>query len=264
MSRALIVTADDFGLSSALNRAVARAHRDGILRFASLMVDGQAAQEAVALARTMPELGVGLHLDLCRSQPELWGLRYFFLPGPRRRVVPEIRRQIEAALGLGIKPTHADGHFNIHVHPVIFPALARACREYGIPRVRLPAGESAVCGASFTALVFGTLGALLRPSAEGLVVPERCFGLLRSGLMKEDYVLRCLDGLEEGLTELYFHPSDEPASAVTDRPTPTHHTVSELETLLSPRVRAKLEALRIALHTARTQPPPTPAPGCAG
>lgn len=253
----VIITADDFGLTRPLNAAVVRAHTEGVLRYASLMTDGEAASEAYDLARRHPGLGVGLHLDLCRAAPELWGLKYFFLPSHRRRVEPEIRRQFELLLENGIKPTHADGHLNIHVHPVVFPALARACRTYGAPRLRLPAGEAGAClrrggpglgGRLAQAAVFAVLGALLRPSAAGLEVPERCYGLLRSGLMKEDYVLAVLDGLEEGLCELYFHPSDDPATAVDGRPTPSHHTYSELETLLSPRLRARLEDVRARLR----------------
>src|ERR1043166_8184955 len=58
----LLVTADDFGRSPEINRAVIRAHREGILTTASLMVAGPAADEAVALARQNPTLAVGLHL----------------------------------------------------------------------------------------------------------------------------------------------------------------------------------------------------------
>lgn len=252
-ARVLFVTADDFGLAPELNAGVARAHQEGILRYASLMVDGPAAREAAELARTLPGLGVGIHLDLCRESPELWGLRCFFSPRMRRRVEPEIRRQFEALLALGVRPTHADGHLNVHVHPVVLPALARACREYGVPRLRLPAGESSVCGPSLTAAVFGVLGPLLRPAARGLLVPERCFGLLRSGLMTEDYVLALLDAVEEGATELYFHPSADPADVPSDRPTPTHRSVRDLEALLSPRVRARIEELGIKLSS-RSEP----------
>src|SRR5919198_2830696 len=64
LPRRLIVNADDFGRSRAINEAVARAHREGILTSASLMVNGEAAGEAVDLARQHPRLGVGLHLSL--------------------------------------------------------------------------------------------------------------------------------------------------------------------------------------------------------
>ena len=71
MSKHLIVTADDFGLSSQVNAAVERAHRDGILTAASLMVGAPAAAEAVAVARRNPRLRVGLHLALVEARPAL-------------------------------------------------------------------------------------------------------------------------------------------------------------------------------------------------
>src|SRR5437762_13338277 len=69
--RRLIVNADDFGRSHAINEAVARAHREGILTTASLMVNGEAADEAVELARQNPRLGVGLHVSLVRGTSAL-------------------------------------------------------------------------------------------------------------------------------------------------------------------------------------------------
>src|SRR5512139_511392 len=64
LPRRLIVNADDFGRSPDINEAVIRAHREGILTTASLMVNEPAAAAAVALARQSPTLGVGLHLTL--------------------------------------------------------------------------------------------------------------------------------------------------------------------------------------------------------
>src|SRR4051794_11109094 len=63
-ARRLIVNADDFGRSHSINQAVIRAHRDGILTTASLMVNEVAFDEAVMLAKENPRLGVGLHLTL--------------------------------------------------------------------------------------------------------------------------------------------------------------------------------------------------------
>src|SRR5688500_16843259 len=62
--RRLIVNADDFGRSRSINEAVIRAHREGILTSASLMVNEPAFDEAVCLAKQNPKLGVGLHLSL--------------------------------------------------------------------------------------------------------------------------------------------------------------------------------------------------------
>src|SRR5262245_57838012 len=62
--RRLIVNADDFGRSHSINQAVVRAHREGILTTASLMVNGEAAEDAIKLARQNPRLGLGLHVSL--------------------------------------------------------------------------------------------------------------------------------------------------------------------------------------------------------
>lgn len=247
----LITTADDFGLNSAVNAAVIDACRNGILRFASLMVDHPGAEEAVRLAKETPQLGVGLHLVMCEDHPEAWGARYFFVPRHRRAIEPKIRAQIEKFLSFGLKPTHVDGHINLHVHPAIFPVLARLAKEYGIPRMRLPSGEFSA-GAGFArgherggavveGAVLGVLGRALRRKAQSVYVTPRTYGLLRSGLMHEDYVCHLLERLPDGVTEIYFHPTSDPASAVTDAPTSGHHTITELRTLTSPRVRKALE-----------------------
>src|SRR6478609_7078242 len=62
--RYLIVNADDFGMSTGINRAIARSHECGIVTSASLMVRWPAVAEAVAMSRDLPELSLGLHVDL--------------------------------------------------------------------------------------------------------------------------------------------------------------------------------------------------------
>ena len=70
-SKYLIVNADDFGRSHSINQAVIRAHRDGVLTTASLMVNGETFDEAVELARQHPKLGIGLHLTLVCGRASL-------------------------------------------------------------------------------------------------------------------------------------------------------------------------------------------------
>ena len=71
MSKALIVTADDFGRSLPVNDAVVDAHVNGILTAASLMVTEVALDDAVARAKALPSLGVGLHMTLVDGIPAL-------------------------------------------------------------------------------------------------------------------------------------------------------------------------------------------------
>src|SRR5690242_10542321 len=84
--RRLIVTADDFGLSLPVNEAVEKAHRHGILSAASLMVGAPAADDAIARARSMPTLGVGLHLTLLEGRPVLPPDKVPGLVGPDGRL----------------------------------------------------------------------------------------------------------------------------------------------------------------------------------
>ncbi|MBI3547430.1 MAG: hopanoid biosynthesis-associated protein HpnK [Elusimicrobia bacterium] len=269
----LIVTADDFGASPDVNDAVLRAHREGVLRFASLMVGEAAAEDAVARARReCPRLGLGLHVTLCQGRasasvsripglvdaagrfhdnPVWCGIRYFFDRGLEAQLEIEVRAQFERFLAFGLRPGHADGHLNIHAHPVIFPLVMRLSREYGFHRVRLPGGElwAAVsrAGGSWRHLADGFVLGLMRAyllRAWGhpeIAVPGRVYGVLRSGLMTEEYALACLKGLPGGVSEMYFHPSADPASAVTSAATPTHRTITELETLLSSRLLQEIK-----------------------
>lgn len=277
--RRLITTADDFGYSSEVNEAVIRGFSDGVLRHASLMVTGAAAEEAVARAkREAPGLRVGLHLVLCQGfsalgpgrvgdlvdakgrfpdDPVRCGLRYFFEGRLGPLLEAELRAQFERFLALGLGPGHVDGHLNIHVHPVVFPLAARLAKEHGFGRLRLPGGELAASlrhsrwrlgKQLLEGAIFSTLRAYLLRTAGGAVpVADRTYGVLRSGVMKEDYVLAALESLPEGLTELYFHPTADPATRVSEEPTPRHHTVTELETLTSPAVRKRLSELGIEL-----------------
>ncbi len=87
--RQLIVCADDFGRDVAVNEAVEAAHRDGILSTASLMVAAPAAADAVARARRLPGLRVGLHLVLVDGDAALPPAD---MPRPGRRRRP-VRRQ---------------------------------------------------------------------------------------------------------------------------------------------------------------------------
>src|SRR5713101_7464661 len=112
-ARRLIINADDFGRSTAINQAVIRAHREGVLTTASLMVNEPAFEQAVQWARESPALGVGLHLTLLcghsalgsdkipglvnakrefADSPALVGWRYFF----NRNLREELRAEIHA------------------------------------------------------------------------------------------------------------------------------------------------------------------------
>ena len=118
--RWLIVTADDFGITSGMNRGIIQAHREGILTSTSLMVDRPACEEAAALGHACRTLSVGIHLELD--------------PNDAERVPAELERQFARFLELvGSAPTHADSHHDVHYDPRVLPHVLAWCGPIGVP-----------------------------------------------------------------------------------------------------------------------------------
>jgi hopanoid biosynthesis associated protein HpnK len=246
----LIVTADDFGLHEAVNEAVERGYRDGVLRAASLMVAAPAVADAVARAKQNPGLAVGLHLVLADGRamlpptriPDLVdaqgmfdsnmvrnGFRFFFLPHVRRQLADEIRAQFEAFAATGLKLDHVNAHKHFHLHPTILTLMLTIGREFGLRAIRLPSEPG--------------MGPWLRPwlalmrarlDRAGVGYNDHVFGLRHSGGMDEAVMLDILRNLPDGLSEVYLHPASH--GHITDSMADYRHA-DELAALLSPRVR---------------------------
>jgi len=272
----LIVSADDFGMSAGVNAGILRAHREGVLTDASLMVNGAAAAEAVELARAAPDLSVGLHLVLAqgraalppreipdlvdgagffRVHPIRAALGYFFTPGVRAQVRREIAAQIEKFLATGLPLSHVDGHVNIHMHPTILNILLEIAARYDIRALRLTREPLALAlrldrshaprkiaeGLTFHALA---AYAHRRLDSRGVRHPDRLFGLHQSGHMTEAYLRRLLPRLGPGVTELYCHPAQLDAEARCWRP-PDYESEAEMAALTDPRIAEMLRTLGI-------------------
>src|SRR5438876_11163254 len=112
--RYLIVNADDFGHSRAVNRGVMHAHEHGIVTSASLMVRLPAAIEAAEYARNRPGLSLGLHLDFGEwvYKDKNWKPVYLVVqPDDARALRNEVSRQLAAFRTLmGRDPSHIDSH----------------------------------------------------------------------------------------------------------------------------------------------------------
>lgn len=256
----LIVTADDFGLTVPVNEAVEEGHCRGILTAASLMVTGEAAADAVARAKRLPKLGVGLHLVLVDGVPVLppeqipalvgsdgrfstnvlaQGVRIFCLPAARRQLAAEIRAQLEAFRATGLTLDHVNAHHHFHLHPTIQRELLHFAREFGIRAVRLPLEPPHASGRRFAWLggVLESRHALRlkrRLDAAGIRRNDWIFGLADSGAMTADRVRHYLEALPDGVSEIYFHPA-------TQRPSvwPVDYRCrDEYEALIDPQVAA--------------------------
>src|SRR5439155_4919434 len=263
-NRRLIVNADDFGRSHSINQAVIRAHREGILTSASLMVNEPAFEPAVSLARENPTLAVGLHLTLLcghsalppekipglvnaakefGDNPAKVGFRYFFNQSLREQLRAEIHAQFQKFRATALPLDHVNGHLHLHLHPTVFSILMEDAAKLGIDRLRLtfdPFWLNAClarghwCYRLLHALIHHCLATRARPRLKrrGIRHTRFVFGLLQNARVDEAYVTRLLPRLPAGDSELYSHPSLDEFKY-------------ELDALISPRVRAQLEAQRI-------------------
>ena len=264
--RRLIVNADDFGLSSSVNEAVIRAHRDGILTSASLMVNEAGFDEAVKLAKENPKLGVGLHLTLLMghsalpsgkipglvnsrgefsNNPVAVGMNYFFKRSLREHLRAEIHAQFEKFHKTGLPLDHVNGHLHFHLHPTIFKILMEDTEKFKIRHLRLTRdclarSRRMTQGKLFTrvthAAIFEMLSSRARKPLQqhGIKRAQITFGLLQDSRVDEKYVLKLLDILPPGDSELYSHPS-------------LGEFKHEFDALISPRVKEQIKKLGIEL-----------------
>jgi len=267
--RFLIVTADDFGLHEAVNEAVQRASREGILTAASLMMGAAATADAVRRARELPGLRVGLHLVLVdgvpllpaaqvpllldhsgrfRTRMALDGARYFLSARARRQLEAEIRAQFHAFAATGLVLDHVNAHKHFHLHPTLLTLLLHVGRDYGITAVRYPheparllAGASLAERAAAAALAPWLLLMRRRLRRAGLCHNDQLFGIGRSGAMDEATLMAALRALPPGVTEIYLHPATHSGAGIAPSMSAYRHA-DELTALLSPRVAALLAA----------------------
>jgi predicted glycoside hydrolase/deacetylase ChbG (UPF0249 family) len=153
----VIVNADDFGMSASVTDAILVAHRYGFLTSASLMANMPAAEYAAKQARRAPNLGIGVHLNVCQGKPILPKSEVrslvdaegnFHLPAAMIRKLwlwqvvgdeleAEFRAQINWMTRRGLSPTHADSHHHMHIYPAAIGPFVRAMKAEGVRCARV-------------------------------------------------------------------------------------------------------------------------------
>lgn len=261
--RRLIVTADDFGAAREVNDAVEAAHRGGVLSAASLMVSGLAAEDAMARAKRMPSLRVGLHLVLIggrpvlptsavshlvgadgqfHSNPVIYGAAIAGRARVRRELAAEIAAQFAVFRDSGLSLDHCNAHHHYHLHPVVGQLLAVIGRRFGLRAVRVPLeptrilrrAERRTAPALNLLTVPFALALRRRLRAAGLLTPERVFGLRWSGHMTGERLAGLIQNLPDGLSEIYLHPATGPFPGAAKG----YRYREELEALRAPQVLA--------------------------
>lgn len=238
----VIVNADDLGMSRSANEAIRRAHLEGVLTSASVVVPGEAYRHALdRCVGECPRLGIGLHFSLTagravapRNQIPLLvdeagifthtfsslckALRSTQKNDLLAQIRIELHSQIAQAVADGLRLDHINGERHIHLIPQIFGLVAEAASSWGISFVRTIRESSW----NFVRLAqYGTIlktGGFLKCAVLGHwsrvnirsgvfhgMTADHFIGLLLSGKMYK-IMDRVLLKPPPGVTEIMVHP----------------------------------------------------------
>lgn len=243
--RRLIINADDFGMTSGVNRAIIEAHRAGTVTSCTLMANEPAVEDAAALASRTPSLAVGCHIVMVDGRPlspadnvsslitSRNGNDARFRPGIAQlalaavsgKIQPsDVRHEASAQIvrlqSRGIALSHVDCHMHSHILPVVSGAVLRAASEHGIRAVRNPFEPAWSVAATHkssslrswnrssqvTILRFLEPQFLRMVKESGMKTTEGTIAIAVTGLLDRDLLRRLVDAMPEGTWELVTHP----------------------------------------------------------
>jgi chitin disaccharide deacetylase len=278
--RRLIINADDFGLTSGVNRAISEAARCGAITSATIMANAQQFQEAADLARSVAILKTGCHVVLIDGQAVAENLRsladntgrfrsslkeFAVAAVSRRLSTEEIQRETEAQIrkiqAQGIVLSHVDSHKHTHMFPHVLRPILSAARSCGVRAVRNPfeplrswpggvvAGTPGLWLRSAGVITFQMFAREFRKAIreEGMLTTDGTVGIAATGKLDQHLLSAILKALPEGTWELVCHPGYADADLKATGTRLVESRQVELETLASGQTKQMLEARGIEL-----------------
>ncbi len=144
----LIVNADDFGVSPAVNYGILHCFKEGIVTSTTLLVNQEGFEHAVSLHKQY-NIPTGIHLTLTFGKPILknsitladengnFHKQTFFWNNVQNYNKEEIKKefiaQIEKALKNGVKISHLDSHHHVHTSDYIKEIFFEVAKMYNFP-----------------------------------------------------------------------------------------------------------------------------------
>jgi hopanoid biosynthesis associated protein HpnK len=274
--RRLIINADDFGLTSGVNRAIVDAHDHGVVTSATLMANARASDEAVRLARSHPNLDVGCHLVLVDGRPisDPAGLSSLVRVGSGRfhaglprlgisafsarldpeQVETEASQQIRWLQSRQLEVSHVDAHKHAHILPAVLRGVLWAARACGVGAVRNPfepAWSLTAVHANIRPVLWKRCLAarslsILRASFReqvakaGLLTTDGTVGIVVTGSLDVPGFRRIVESMPEGSWEFVCHPGYDDEELRASGTKLLQSRARELALLRSPQARELL------------------------
>jgi hopanoid biosynthesis associated protein HpnK len=283
--RRLLVNADDFGFTSGVNRAIVKAHTDGIVTSATLMANGPAFCEVKELSKQFPNLSIGCHVVLIDGEPVLPPAKVPSLTQSGRfrddlkafaaraltgqldatEIASEATAQIRRVQGGGVCVSHFDTHKHTHIFPKVLRPLLLAATECGVRAVRNPFGPRLPLQLSellkrpnlwkrwAEMRVLGTLAGKFQKAArrEGFVTPDGTLGIEVTGTLDETLFTAIATNVPEGTWEFVCHPGYNDSDLQSAKTRLRESREVELRVLTLPRAREVLAQQGVELISYR-------------
>lgn len=221
----LIVNADDYGYFRSVSRGILASAQEGIVTATGVLPNAPGIVEQASWLRSMPQLDIGVHLNLSSGDPLSKVMRDCLrrwngcFPGKTRMIWAittggitlanlreEIVLQIERCLNLGLTPRFLNSHEHVHMWPSIRSMVEELASVYGIRHVRRTAGDfhrGQKAGSLTRSAVLTLIDRCHQPQLP--TIP--CLGLAQSGRLSLPYFNRVVERLEPDQTyELMCHP----------------------------------------------------------
>jgi hopanoid biosynthesis associated protein HpnK len=235
-NKKIIINADDFGLCRGVNKAVAEAHTTGVLTSATIMANMGGVDEAIEMAKKMPSLGVGVHLNLTAGRPLstepivkiLTDANGNFRHSAARLAVAavtskkirtaieaELSAQISSLIGKGISPTHLDSHKHFHCLPAIWRIVCRLAEKFNIPAIRWPYEPATLCSRDwpsvelkdkFRALLVRQMSLKCQNIDDRFIKTDIFFGVAHTGRIDDTFWAELSQTQFAGIAEVMTHP----------------------------------------------------------
>ena len=242
------------------------------------MVSAPAAAEAVGIAKTLPDLKVGLHIVLSNGRSTLSpsdipalvnnngefassqvssGIKMFFNAEAKFQLEKEIRAQFEAFKATGLTLDHVNAHNHMHMHPTIFSLMLTIGSEYGLTAVRIPNEpplESIIDDSKEKLkryaqwLSFKPFISSMKKQCQirNINYNDTIYGLYDSGHMNIDTLIRILPHIEDGVAEIYMHPATKRWEGI-DPAADDYEFEAEFKALSHARIKRAIEKFDIQL-----------------
>ncbi len=269
----LIVNADDFGRHELINRAVEISFNKGCLKSATLMAGGIAFDDAIRVAKNNRGLGVGIHFTLANGNPVLppeniptlvtaegtfhadyvaFLKRYFRGKISLVEVRSELAAQLQKIRRAGLTLTHFDSHQHLHHIPGIIEialdiAAAENISAMRAANTKIFDGELDSIGKFVGRLGLSSLAKFAAHKAhnKNFSTPEHFTGIVAGESVSENFLVKLLDDLQDGTTEVMLHPGTD-NKILQDFCRWEHNFEEELTAVTSPRILSLLAEKNIS------------------